>query len=140
MRYVERNLRKNERVAATAHVSYWSIVPIILSAVLSCGIVCAVLYYLSEYLINENLIQHNSDLYRTVIQIKPMIPIVAAVAAVIAAAIPIIRMMCIQMVVTDKKLIGKYGVIYVHTLDAYLEKIDNFSIDETILGLSLIHI
>ena len=134
MRYVERNLRKNEHVAATAHVSYWSIVPIILRSVLFCGIIFSALYYLSEYLINEAIIQQSSDLYQTVTQIRPLILVVAVVAAIIAAAVPIIRLMCIQMVVTDKKLIGKYGVIYVHTLDTYLEKIDNFSINETILG------
>ena len=134
MRYVERNLRNNEHVVATAHVSYWSIVPIILRTVLCCGVIFAALYFGSDYSIKENYVQYNSELYQTITNVKPILLIIAIVVAVVMAAIPIIKLLCIQMVVTDKKLIGKYGVIYVHALDTYLEKIDNFTIEETVLG------
>ena len=60
--------------------------------------------------------------------------VIMSVILVLEAVFEIIRILCIRMVVTDKKIIGKYGIIYVHALDAYLEKIDSFTIDETLLG------
>ncbi|MBQ6550186.1 MAG: PH domain-containing protein [Lachnospiraceae bacterium] len=132
MRYVERNLRDNEHVVAEAHVTYWAIVPIILRTLLIIGLFWAILEYGMDYL-SKNF-EFNNIEFKQVTDAASIIFIAATVFAVIGAIIPIIRLMCIQLVATDKKLVGKTGFIYVHTLDTYLEKIDNFTINETILG------
>ena len=133
MRYVERNLRKNEHVVATAHVSYWAVLALVLKAVLTVAIILLILNA-AYYFYDQNYgIPEGSDLYNAFNNFA-VILIASGGIALISALIPIIRLLCIQMVVTDKKLIGKYGVIYVHALDTYLEKIDNFTIEETILG------
>ena len=59
---------------------------------------------------------------------------VLIIVSILYAVIPIIKLVCIELVVTDKKIIGKNGVIYSNAMDVYLEKIDNFVIDETLMG------
>ena len=133
MRYVERNLRQNEHVIAKAHVTYWAIVPILLRVLLLGGGLCALLFLGRDYLDDAMFSISDRVLWLDGSNFSIFLALAAAVV-IISAAIEIIRLLCIQMVATDKKLIGKYGVIYVHSLDAYLEKIDNFTIEETILG------
>lgn len=133
MRYVEKNLRKNEHVIATAQVTLWAIAAILLRTLLLAGILYAVLYFgtgaAARYMPDDLSTYVPTGSNGMEITLYGLI-----LLTVLAAAFQIIRLLCIQMVVTDKKLIGKCGVIYVRALDVYLEKIDNFTIEETILG------
>ena len=56
------------------------------------------------------------------------------IAVLIFCGIKFYSLMNIELGVTNKKLIGKTGIIRHNSLDAYLEKIDNFSINETLGG------
>lgn len=133
MRYIERNLRQNEQVIARAHVTYWALVPIILRALLICGVIAGALYAAGRF-VPDYTDPYTKEAANYISSNFTLFLIVIAVVALIIIIIPLLKLFCIQLVVTDKKLTGKYGVIYVHSLDTYLEKIDNFTIEETILG------
>jgi uncharacterized membrane protein YdbT with pleckstrin-like domain len=111
-RYVENNLRPSERLIAKATISTVPLVPTFLMSFL---LVCigAVISKL----------------------IEDDVPVVIAfIVAIICVIIGIIKLKSTELGVTDKKIIGKTGVIVRQSLDAYLEKIDNFALDETFFG------
>lgn len=113
MNYVERNLRKNESLIAKAKISWIPIIP---------GLIFAFLIIFGAKLLSDV-----SD----ELEILSLICIAFAVLYII---IKIIQISSIELGVTNKKIIGKTGVVIAQSLDTYLEKIDNFSISETLGG------
>ena len=140
--YVEKNLRKNETVQAKCHVTWTAFAAIIIRSLLIGGIGFLILYAASELVfdIQESMFDGSgleffaSDAFYDVSTFFSILLIVLIVVCILYAVIPIIRLACIELVVTDKKIIGKNGVIYSNAMDVYLEKVDNFVIDETLLG------
>ena len=140
--YVEKNLRKNETVQAKCHVTWTAFVPIIVRSLLTGGIGFLVLYAASEFVFDYQesmydgggLDYFGSDAFYDVSTFFSILLMILIVVSILYALIPIIRLVCIELVVTDKKIIGKNGVIYSNAMDVYLEKIDNFVIDETLMG------
>ncbi len=57
---------------------------------------------------------------------------------IIAGAIPFVRQLCVNLTthlaVTNKRLVGKVGVIRVNTIDYPIEKVDNISYNASVLG------
>ena len=141
--YVEKNLRKNEQVVAKCHVTWTAFVPIILRTIL---------FIVAGWALVELVVEIICDFRYTGIPEEGQISYFASeewgmisgaasifwatviVVSLIYAAVSIIKLVCIELVVTDKKIIGKTGVIYSNAIDAYLEKVDNFAIDESLLG------
>ena len=110
--YVERNLRQSEHIIAKAQVSWVAIVP---SLIIGGLIALFGFAMLSQ-------------------RVTAGVGIGILVFAALLIVITILRISNIELGVTDKKIIGKSGIIVANSLDAYLEKIDNFSISETIGG------
>lgn len=141
--YVERNLRKNEQVVAKCHITWVALVPIILRTILLIVAAWAIAELVVEIVVDfrwtvlseeEQHLYFGSDEWGVINGIATIFFAAVIIGSLIAAAISIIRLFCIELVVTDKKIIGKTGVIYSNAIDAYLEKIDNFVIDESLLG------
>ena len=140
--YVEKNLRKNETVQAKCHVTWTAFAAIIIRSLLMVGIGFLILYASSEAVIEilENVYEGSgleffgSDEYYNVSTFFSVLLIILIVVSILYAVVPVIKLVCIELVVTDKKIIGKNGVIYSNAMDVYLEKIDNFVIDETLMG------
>ncbi|MBO4914117.1 MAG: PH domain-containing protein [Oscillospiraceae bacterium] len=137
--YVERNLRKNETVIAKCHVTWTAFVPIILRALLIIAAAWLLCESVSDIILKVRMPEagdfyFGSEEWETIHKWLTVFFLSAVVASVAYAAVPIIRLCCIELVVTDKKIIGKTGVIFSNAIDAYLEKIDNFAIDETLFG------
>ena len=140
--YVEKNLRKNETVQAKCHVTWTAFVPIIIRSLIIGGIGFLIIYVTSNTIIDIRVDEYEagglqyfgSDEFGVISGISSLLLAALIIVSILYALIPIIRLMCIELVVTDKKIIGKNGVIYSNAIDAYLEKIDNFVIDETLMG------
>ena len=141
--YVEKNLRQNETVQAKCHVTWTAFVPIIIRSLLMAGIGFLIIYGASEMLIDFRADMYEaeglgyyfaSDEFGITSVVFSLLSIALFVVSILYAVIPILKLACIELVVTDKKIIGKTGVIYSNAMDVYLEKIDNFVIDETLLG------
>ncbi|MBR5116106.1 MAG: PH domain-containing protein [Lachnospiraceae bacterium] len=137
--YVEKNLRKNETVQAKCHVTWTAFAAIILRALFMGGVGFLILYLASEIIFefrapDDDLMYFASDEAGIITDVLTALLIVLISICIIYAAVSIIKLICIELVVTDKKLIGKTGVIYSNAIDVYLEKIDNFAIDESLMG------
>ena len=140
--YVEKNLRKSETVQAKCHVTWTAFVPIIIRSLLMGGICILILYALSELVFSiqqsrfdgSGLEYYGSEEFYDVSTFFTILLIILIVVCIFYTVIPILKLICIELVVTDKKIIGKNGVIYSNAMDVYLEKIDNFVIDETLMG------
>lgn len=103
--YVEKNLRPNERVVAKAQISWVPMIPAAITAFIVFLIACLMKIGGFGFLIMACIVGIRAlGIYST------------------------------ELGVTDKKVIGKTGVILANSLDTYLEKIDNFSITETLGG------
>ena len=111
--YVERNLRQNERIIAKAVISH---------AAVGASICFAAL-----------LMMGGAIVLSTIRRSQPAgIPMMAV--GFIWLVIALAKLNSVELGVTDKKIIGKTGVIIAKSLDAYLEKIDNISISESFWG------
>ena len=105
--YVEKNLRPGEQVVAKAEVSMIAIVPSVVEAII---------------------------LFIVGIPFKNFMTAIFILAAILVVIIGFLKVKSVELGVTNKKIIGKTGVIIANSLDTYLEKIDNFSISETLGG------
>ena len=141
--YVERNLRKSEKVVAKCHVTWTAFVPIVIRTILLIVAAWAIAELVVEIILDfrykgipeEGQISYfGSDEWGMISGAAYIFFAAVIVVSLISAAISIIKLVCIELVVTDKKIIGKTGVIYSNAIDAYLEKIDNFAIDESLWG------
>ncbi|MBR1864144.1 MAG: PH domain-containing protein [Ruminococcus sp.] len=103
--YVEKNLRPNERLIAKAQISW---IPVIPTAV-----------YALIIIIIGAVAKH---------------PVWGILIGLVLVGLRVLGIMSVELGVTDKKIIGKTGVIMANSLDTYLEKIDNFSINESLAG------
>ncbi|NLT08647.1 MAG: PH domain-containing protein [Ruminococcus sp.] len=108
MTYVERNMRRNEVLVKKARISWAPMIPTILFWIIAVGIAAAV---------GEEMILAG-----------------AVGCAVLSVLIKAVIISSVELGVTNKKIIGKTGVVIAMSIDAYLEKIDNFSISESLGG------
>lgn len=141
--YVEKNLRNNEQVVAKCHVTWAAFVPIIIRTILLIVGAWAIAELVVEIIVDfrykglpeEGQISYfGSDEWGMISGAASIFFATVIVVSLVSAVISIIKLVCIELVVTDKKIIGKTGVIYSNAIDAYLEKIDNLAIDESLWG------
>ncbi len=141
--YVEKNLRENERVIAKCHITWAAFVPIVLRTILLIFAAWAIARLVVEIIVDfrypglpeEGQISYfGSEEWGMISGAASIFFATVIVVSLISAVVSIIKLLCIKLVVTDKKIIGKTGVIYSKAIDAYLEKIDNFAIDESLWG------
>ena len=142
MSYVEKNLRNSETVQQKCHVTWMALIPIILRSVIVIALGWIFALVLAALIVDRRMPYYTangldyfaSEEYGNLDIGLTIFVIAVILISIIIAVIPIIKLLCIELVVTDKKLIGKTGIIYSNAIDVYLEKIDNFVIDETLMG------
>ena len=145
MSYVERNMLKEEKIVARAYVTGLAFIPILIKAaiIIALGMVPmelpGLLLTVQEKL-NEktSLMSYVNDPFFKFIQILSTVTyvlfVLVAIFAVGYAIICISRLWSIELVVTDKKLMGKSGALFYNSMDICLEKIDSITIDVSPLG------
>ena len=70
------------------------------------------------------LIQNNGKPYVNPLEGKIWIPILLCV---IVIGIKLLKLYGMNLVVTNKRVVGKVGVFKIHTLDHHIDKVDNVS-------------
>lgn len=109
--YVQKNLRRNEQLIAQAEISYFALAPTIIVALL---------------LLISGLSAGAAGF------------VFALIIDAIIILIGYFGIKNIELAVTNKKLIGKtgmfLGIFFSHSVDTWLEKLDNISITESFFG------
>ncbi len=106
--YVEKNLRPGEQIVAKARVSLAPMIPTVL---------ISILLLIGSIAIGEG-----------------MMILIAFLIIAVMLFLHYIALTSNELGVINKKIIGKTGIIFNKSLDAYLDKIDNFSVSESFFG------
>lgn len=127
MNYAERNLNKNETIVLQAKKSFWAVVPVLLWCIVLLVAVIVVQVKLGELVGNGS----ESEVANT---IGLVLWGVWALLGLIPVIIKIIRLACTCLCITNKRVIGKVGVLKLSTLDYPIDKVDNVSLKAGIVG------
>lgn len=87
--------------------------------------------------VNEGLGTNENIVYRGEISRATLIPhilLMMLIIGIITIWKPIIHILTTELCITNKKVIGKTGVFKIKTLDSPLNKINNFSIEQGLVG------
>lgn len=120
--YVERNLNNGEEIIFKAKKSIWALVPSILWF-----IICLI----AAIILQSNVFSKidNSDI---------IVMFVWIFLVGLWGGIPLIKTFCnwfsIALCITNKRVIGKKGVLSIHTMDYMISKVDNICIEAGIIG------
>ena len=127
MNYVEKSLRRDEQVVTKAKISFWWLVPSILKAALA--VIAAVIINM----VMSNMVDSMSktanqvkDIFST---IKTGIFVLLCIAAAVEIAVKIIVIITTHLVITNKRVLGKQGIVKISTMDVPIDKVDNVSFD-----------
>lgn len=107
MNYLQKNLRPGETIVAQAKISLIPLIPVAIWAVI--------------ILIIGIVIGSTAVLW-------------AVLFDIVYVVLSVLRIKSVELGITNKKVIGKTGVIMANSLDTYLEKVDNISVSETLGG------
>lgn len=113
-RYVENNLNKNEHVVLEAKISWLTLVP---------SIIWMVLMFALAILVLGKVETEDEDAE----QIMALLKIGVIVIGLIPFFLKIIRNRSTNLAVTNKRVIGKTGVLKISTIDFHIDKVDNVS-------------
>lgn len=114
MSYAEKNLSKGDTVILQAHTSWL--------AVVSKAIESLILFIVAAYA--------KSELY----DVGAMLSVVCIVIALIVIIVTVLKITHIELALSNKKLIGKIGIINTKSMDSPLNKINNVSVDQGLFG------
>ncbi len=134
-RYVENNLGRGEEIVLKAKKSFWCVVPQIVWFVLM-----VVLFFVLKNVLSEPREPENLEELALVMAGETLVsPIVDYLwILIIVGLIPlIIRLIVLwgmNLAVTNKRVIGKIGVLKIQALDYHIEKVDNVSLKAGFLG------
>lgn len=130
--YVENNLGKGEQIVLKAKKSFWCLIPEIVSC-----IVIIVLFVLLKNVLeldDQGKFEYamtTGKLYVNPLAGKIWIPIFLCV---IIIGIKLIKLWGMNLAVTNKRVVGKIGVLKIQTLDYHIEKVDNVSFKAGLWG------
>ena len=113
-RYVENNLNKNEHVVLEAKISWLTLVP---------SIIWMVLMFAVAILVLGEVETDDEDAE----QIMMLLKLGVIVIGLIPFFLRIIRNRSTNLAVTNKRVIGKTGVLKISTIDFHIDKVDNVS-------------
>ncbi len=149
MRYVENNLRLNEHIVAKAKISWTVTAMVFVRALIMLAIGFAIWSGTKNTIeinpsdwasllppdMSSSITQDNPPI---IINLKQMNPIAFWIfwGAIVFFQMlyRLLKINAIELVVTDRKIVGKTGIIWSKSVDAYLEKIDYFIIHESLFG------
>lgn len=129
MNYVERNLRKGEEEIIRAKVSFWWVMPKVLQLIVFIVLAAVI----SGVLIPKIGLQGEAAEKVTMI-FNLAVWIVCLLLAIVPLLIRIIVIKTTYLTVTNKRVVGKQGILRIQTLDVPVEKVDNVSFNAGIIG------
>lgn len=130
--YVENNLGKGEQIVLKAKKSFWCLLPEIISCIIIIGLFIALQNLLE--LSDEEKMKYaftHGELYVNPLEGKIWIPILVCV---IIIGVQLIKLWGMNLAVTNKRVVGKIGVLKIQTLDYHIDKVDNVSFKAGLWG------
>ncbi|MDE5721973.1 MAG: PH domain-containing protein [Clostridia bacterium] len=126
MNYAEKNLNRNEQIVFQAKKSFLAVVPsLIWCIVLLAGVIVGTVY----------LGKIDGDSAKQAVSIVTIVLwVIWALCGVLPVIFKIINLACSCLCITNKRVIGKIGVLRIHTLDYPIDKVDNVSLKAGALG------
>ncbi|MCM1306226.1 MAG: PH domain-containing protein [Bacteroides sp.] len=119
MSYAKNNLMPDEKILGTVKFSLLKAVPKIIWSVL------ILIFAISCFVVANNGEIHTiATVFGVVLLILSILPVLVAV----------IRIKCNELAITDRRIIGKSGVVAIHVVDLRLDKIDTVTINATFWG------
>ncbi len=109
MNYIQRNLRQNEKMIMKAKISYLPMFFVLVLTIVAAVVVAK-------------------------LQAPGEVTAYVLIVGGILIFFSYLRSASVELAVTDKKIIGKRGVLFPRSMDAYLEKVDNISVSNSLLG------
>lgn len=123
MNYVERNLGKDEKIVLDAKISWLTLLPKALWAIL---VIVGMIVLNTE--VFAELENPNTDTAVLIVNL----------ALVFLAAFPLLKQMLInyttKLAVTNKRVVGKVGILRITTIDFHIDKVDNISFNAGFWG------
>lgn len=116
-RYIENNLNRNEHVVLEAKISWLTLIP----SVIWCALMVFVFIKFAD--IAKTLGLEGDDAK----QVVAILEIVVLVLGILPLLFRIIRNKSTNLAVTNKRVIGKTGVLKISTIDFHIDKVDNVS-------------
>ncbi len=131
-KYVENNLGRDEEVILKAKKSFWCLIP----QIISCIIILAIFFVANNAL---NLSQQDQVKYLIQTGKKYVNPLegkvwIPIILCVIIIGLKLIKLWGMNLAVTNKRVIGKIGVLKIQTLDYHIDKVDNVSFKAGLWG------
>ena len=130
--YVDNNLRKDEHVVVRAKISWLTLVM---------PVIWCVLVWVGYFMLVSKLGGVDQSGSANGEQMKSEAKTILLVVALLFSFIPLIKQLLINvtthLAITNKRIVGKVGVLKVDAIDFPINKIDNVSYQGS---LSLIHI
>ena len=121
MKYVENNLMKDENIIYKAKLSFLPIIE---------NLILAIILIIIGFIFPINV-----DRINATVAIIVMIYLIIFVIAIEKLLSYLISYFTTELVITNKRLIGKKGLINIKTLDAPLDKITTVSISKGLFGI-----
>ena len=126
MDYIESNLRKEEQIVVRAKISWWTLVGPAIFSIL--GLALAI--YLSSLASEANSATSGSGLGNILVYF--------GWGLFVVFTIPLIKQALINatthLAVTNKRVVGKVGVLKIDTIDYPIDKVDNVSFNAGFFG------
>lgn len=128
--YVERNLRKDEKIVLRAKISWLTLVV----PVIWCVLVEVLYFYLMNKLEGASSSSSSSSANAAGGQIKTILLIVCQLFALVPLIKQILINTTTHLAITNKRVVGKTGILRVLAFDYPINKIDNVTYGGGIFG------
>ncbi len=125
-KYVERNLNNGEEIIFKAKKSVWALLPIFLYF-----LVCLIAAIVLQISVFDKMSEASSDI-ASLFSIPAWVILVGISG--IELIVSILRWISLELCITNKRVIGKMGVLSIHTLDYMIGKVDNVCIEAGVIG------
>lgn len=124
MNYVERNLGKGERIVLDAKISWLTLVPKVL---------WAVIVFVGLIVLNAKLFASAADVEEAASFIL-FIKIALSVIALLPLVLQLLVNFTTKLAVTNKRVVGKVGIVRISTIDYHIDKVDNVAYNAGLWG------
>lgn len=114
MNYVERNLGKGERIVLDAKISWLTLVP---------KVIWAVIVFVGLIILNTKVLAEMSA--EEAASLILFVKIALSVIALLPLILQLLVNFTTKLAVTNKRVIGKIGILRIATIDYHIDKEDN---------------